>query len=201
MPTAPLPTSNNHSSTSRQRGNKLSELLQQPDTTIPDLCRRAQTLFYHAQGQFSIPLQDPDFAKLLILAETTPYPEDTTRIQQLARFMEALTASQDPDHRSSDNDDPTVHNQGITLATIHASKGLQWNTVWFIDASDHIIPGQVNPDRTKRYHEEQRLFYVASTRATDRLFYCSAAGTKQGFDAEPTRFLETMPGHLERRPM
>ena len=179
----------------------LNGVLQEPDIEMPDLCRRAQTLFYNAQRQFSIPPQDPDFAKLLFLAETTPYPTDSTPVQRLARFIEALTSSQDPDHRASDNDDPDAHNLGLTMATIHAAKGLQWHTVWFMDASDHIIPAQVTPDRAKRYHEEQRLFYTASTRATDRLYYCSASGSKQGFEAEPTRFLESISEHLVRRPM
>lgn len=179
----------------------LSDMLEQPELTMPELCRRAQTLFYQAQRQITIPPHDPDFAKLILLAETTPYPADTTPAQKLARLMEAITASQDPDHRSSENDDPTDHHHGITLATIHASKGLQWNTVWFIDASDHILPGQATPERPRRYNEEQRLFYVATTRATDRLFYCSAAGSKQGYDGIPTRFLDAMPEHLVRRPM
>ena len=181
--------------------HNLADLFQDPDTQVADLCRRAQTLFYQAQHHLSVPTHDPSFAKLLILAETTPYPPDSTPSDRLARFMEALTTSNDPDHRSSDNDDPTAHHKGITLATIYAAKGLQWNTVWFIDASDHTLPGQSTPDRPRRYHEQQRLFYVASTRATDRLYYCSAASSTPSHDAVPTRFVDTLGDHLLRRPL
>ena len=72
----------------------------------------------------------------------------------------------------------------MTVSTIHACQGMQWPFVWVVDVSDHIIPGSLGlRDRAWR-EEENRLFYVAATRATRELFfsYCSAGGTT------PSRF-------------
>nr|WP_297863598.1 ATP-dependent helicase [uncultured Acetatifactor sp.] len=63
------------------------------------------------------------------------------------------------------------------LSTIHASKGLEYDTVYLMDAADGIFPEAV-PQNLKTadrqdledYEEERRLFYVGITRAKERLF-------------------------------
>ncbi len=57
----------------------------------------------------------------------------------------------------------------ITLASIHATKGLEWNNLFIIGASDDLIPF-VQADSDEEILEELRLFYVAVTRAKNRLF-------------------------------
>lgn len=63
------------------------------------------------------------------------------------------------------------------LSTIHASKGLEYDSVYLLDIMDGIFPESVpkNSASVKReerdaYEEERRLFYVAVTRAKNRLF-------------------------------
>lgn len=62
------------------------------------------------------------------------------------------------------------------LSTIHASKGLEYDTVYLMDAVDGILPEQMlkNPKNASReelaaYEEERRLFYVGVTRAKNQL--------------------------------
>lgn len=57
----------------------------------------------------------------------------------------------------------------ITLATIHATKGLEWKTVFIMGVTDGLLP-YVQADLPEEIAEELRLFYVAVTRARDRLF-------------------------------
>ena len=62
------------------------------------------------------------------------------------------------------------------LSTIHASKGLEYDTVYLLDVIDGILPDQVlqNPrtaskEELESYEEERRLFYVGITRAKNQL--------------------------------
>lgn len=64
----------------------------------------------------------------------------------------------------------------LTLSTIHASKGLEYERVFLLDVADGIFPENVvanpkkaAPEELKQYEEERRLFYVGVTRAKDEL--------------------------------
>lgn len=63
------------------------------------------------------------------------------------------------------------------LSTIHASKGLEYDTVYLLDVVDGILPDQIPVnlktapgEELETYEEERRLFYVGATRAKNRLF-------------------------------
>jgi len=66
---------------------------------------------------------------------------------------------------SSDEDGPS----GVSLMTMHGSKGLEFDNVWIIAAEDNVIPSPKNPV----YDEERRLMYVGMTRAKEHLFMSS----------------------------
>lgn len=62
------------------------------------------------------------------------------------------------------------------LSTIHASKGLEYETVYLMDVADGLFPEEVLTDKKRAskqeletYEEERRLFYVGTTRARDNL--------------------------------
>ena len=57
--------------------------------------------------------------------------------------------------------------QGVCLSTMHRSKGLEWKNVYIIDCNEGYIPPKVAS--TEDVEEERRLFYVAVTRAKERL--------------------------------
>lgn len=65
----------------------------------------------------------------------------------------------------------------FTLSTIHASKGLEYDTVYLMDVVDGILPETVpknlkaaSREELEIYEEERRLFYVGATRAKSQLF-------------------------------
>ena len=71
----------------------------------------------------------------------------------------------------------TDYNCNFILSTIHASKGLEYDTVYLMDVTDGILPAQMlkNPEKASReeretYEEERRLFYVGATRAKSELY-------------------------------
>ena len=77
----------------------------------------------------------------------------------------------------------------ITLATIHATKGLEWNNVFVMGASDGFLP-YVQADSDEEIAEELRLFYVAVTRAKEKLFITwSRSRDSGGRDRIKSRFL------------
>ena len=57
----------------------------------------------------------------------------------------------------------------LTLSTVHSAKGLEWKVVHVIAAVDGAFPSDMALRSTEGLEEEQRLFYVAVTRARDAL--------------------------------
>ncbi len=81
---------------------------------------------------------------------------------------------------------------GVTVATLHAAKGLEWRAVFIIGCSEGTLP-IVYADTAERVDEERRLFYVGLTRARDRLVVTHAlTRTGSGRHREPSRFLAEM---------
>ena len=88
----------------------------------------------------------------------------------------------------------------VNLMTIHASKGLEFPVVFIIGAEDGIIPhARSMEDGGGSVEEERRLFYVAITRARDKLFISSChRRRKMGgvVECAPSPFLEEIPASL-----
>lgn len=68
---------------------------------------------------------------------------------------------------------------GVTLASIHAAKGLEWHSVYVIGCSDGLIPLQ-HADSADGLEEERRLLYVAITRAQRELALSWARARQPG---------------------
>lgn len=60
------------------------------------------------------------------------------------------------------------HPEGVTIATIHGAKGLEWKVVFVVGVEDGVFPMRNNPEELQ---DERRLMYVATTRAKDILLY------------------------------
>ena len=75
----------------------------------------------------------------------------------------------------------------VTLTTIHASKGLEWDYVFLIGSSDGIIPFG-----TENIEEERRLFYVALTRGKKNveISYSRTKDEYSTYQREPSRFTQ-----------
>lgn len=75
----------------------------------------------------------------------------------------------------------------VTLTTMHSSKGLEFDTVFIIDANEGVCPHKKAVLDTD-IEEERRMFYVAMTRAKSRLYIYSAA-EKYNKTLDVSRFL------------
>ena len=88
----------------------------------------------------------------------------------------------------------------IALMTIHASKGLEFDTVFLAGVEDQYIPhARAIEDNPENIDEERRLFYVAITRARRVLVISSCEKRKKNNNEVtclPSRFLEEIPKEL-----
>lgn len=81
----------------------------------------------------------------------------------------------------------------VTLMTIHMAKGLEFKVVYLVGMEEDLFPSQMMLSSRADLEEERRLFYVAITRACEKLKLCYAH-TRYRFgrlkSCEPSRFLE-----------
>lgn len=96
-----------------------------------------------------------------------------------------------------DNDSINTEDR-VNIMTIHAAKGLEFNTVFLCGWEEGIFPSQkaIEEGGKKSLEEERRLAYVAITRAMERLYITCASnrriyGSYQS--AFPSRFIEELP--------
>jgi Superfamily I DNA and RNA helicases len=61
--------------------------------------------------------------------------------------------------------DKDEDNEAVTLMTVHAAKGLEFNNVFIVGMENDLFPSQQSMHSSKGIEEERRLFYVAITRA------------------------------------
>lgn len=100
----------------------------------------------------------------------------------LADFVEDL------DRRAAEQHAPVA--EGVTLATLHAAKGLEWNAVFLFGMHEGTMP-IVYADGPEAVEEERRLLYVGMTRARERLSVSWSQARSPGGRAsrKPSRFL------------
>ncbi|MBW3542964.1 MAG: ATP-dependent helicase [Planctomycetes bacterium] len=93
------------------------------------------------------------------------------RFPDRARFLAEITL--DPPASTQDLPaDPHLDEDWLVLSTIHSAKGLEWDSVYVLHAADGNIPADMAARSPAEIEEERRLFYVALTRARNRLFVC-----------------------------
>ncbi len=68
---------------------------------------------------------------------------------------------------------------GVTLASLHAAKGLEWDAVFLVGLTDGTLPIQ-HAETPEDIEEERRLFYVGVTRARSRLALSWALSRTEG---------------------
>jgi len=104
----------------------------------------------------------------------------------LSEFLESITLKADSDEIGE--------NGAVTIATVHAVKGLEFKVVFVIGLEDGIFP-IVRSMKNSEVEEERRLLYVALTRAEDLLFmsHCSKRFLYGGSQYQvPSRFVREL---------
>ena len=98
------------------------------------------------------------------------------------------------------DDDQDSEGGKVALMTIHAAKGLEFRIVFLAGCEDEIIPHKrAIEEDPANIEEERRLFYVAVTRAMDKLYITSCKMRRHLQDSViclPSRFLEEIPAQL-----
>lgn len=109
--------------------------------------------------------------------------------------LEEFTAELDA--RAGAQHAPTV--QGVTLASLHSAKGLEWDAVFLVGLTDTTLPIQ-HATTPEQVAEERRLLYVGITRAREQLAlsWALARSPGQRKGRRPSRFLDGLRPELPR---
>ncbi len=124
------------------------------------------------------------------------FTEDDTNENEktLSVFLQEIALYTDAD-KDEDGDDK------VTMMTIHSSKGLEFKHVYVVGLEENLFPSQLSLSSRQELEEERRLFYVAITRAEEKLTLSYATSRfKYGnlIPCEPSRFLEEIdPKYLD----
>ena len=87
-------------------------------------------------------------------------------------------------------EDASEKSGGVNLLTMHASKGLEFDTVFLMDVNKGKVP-KGSKLSAEEMEEERRLFYVAMTRAKKKLHICYVKGAKDHM-LQPSVFIEPL---------
>jgi DNA helicase-2/ATP-dependent DNA helicase PcrA len=113
---------------------------------------------------------------LLPLGQAGAVQRDLT----LAGFCAELTRRAEQQHV------PTM--AGVTLASLHSAKGLEWDAVFLVGLADGTLP-TTYAKTTEQLEEERRLLYVGVTRARQWLWLSYGQARNAGRPRRPSRFL------------
>jgi DNA helicase-2/ATP-dependent DNA helicase PcrA len=100
-----------------------------------------------------------------------------------SEFLERVTLLQDADRPAKN-----ISGRGVKLMTMHMAKGLEFDKVFIVGATEGIIPHQRSLSTPEEIEEERRLMYVAMTRARQELVI--------SFYGMASRFLYEIPPEL-----
>lgn len=132
-------------------------------------------------------------------AEGAPEADDeppvrTFQANSLPDFVEWVTLRTDMDTVAEDG-------EAITMMTIHAAKGLEFDCVFVAGMEESLFPHGNSSQDSQGLEEERRLAYVAITRARKKL-YLTNAFTRQIFGQSsanpPSRFISEIPLELRK---
>ena len=138
-------------------------------------------------------------------------PDDVARIENLEELARAVAESTEAGESFSDfldgaalvsDADSFEDKPGVTLITLHSTKGLEFDYVFLTGLEDGICPHSRSISEEKGIEEERRLVYVGMTRARKsltltRAVYRRVFGNEQQMRASlPSRFLGEIPSEL-----
>ena len=138
-------------------------------------------------------------------------PDDVARIENLEELTRAVAESMEAGEEFTDfldaaalvsDSDSFEGKPGVTLITLHSTKGLEFDHVFLTGMEEGICPHSRSVNEEKGIEEERRLVYVGMTRARKsltltRAVYRRIFGNEQQLRASlPSRFLAEIPTEL-----
>jgi DNA helicase II / ATP-dependent DNA helicase PcrA len=169
--------------------------------------------------QSALPLKEPAEFMRYVLEETGymdmlkdhDSPEDVARMENLEELTRAVAESIEAGEAFTDfldaaalvsDADSFEDKPGVTLITLHSTKGLEFDHVFLTGMEEGICPHSRSVSEEKGIEEERRLCYVGMTRARisltlSRAVYRRVFGNEQQLRASaPSRFLGEIPSEL-----
>ena len=150
-------------------------------------------------------LEDSGYTAMLQAERSVEASGRLENLKELVRAMEEYETLGDfLEHVSlvMDND-ANAQDEAVTIMTIHAAKGLEYNHVFCVGWEDGVFPSQRAMDEggLASVEEERRLAYVAITRAREKCTITHAANRRiygQWTSSIPSRFIDELPAeHIE----
>jgi DNA helicase-2/ATP-dependent DNA helicase PcrA len=148
-------------------------------------------------------IESPFFQAYLV-RNFTNIDERADDCRQFASFVEgfdSIPAVLDELSLVTSGEDYYNGKSGIVLSSIHQAKGLEWKVVFIIWLCEGKFPVYQSTTEHSSLEEERRLFYVAVTRAKDRLYLSFPrvdSRNQHGYERyiDPSRFVMEIPPHL-----
>ncbi len=155
-----------------------------------------------------IVLEKSEYLKELKVSKN---PEDESRVQNVYEFVSYVKEYEEKNPESELSEmlneisllsdiDQSKEEDKVVLMTVHSSKGLEFRNVFVVGLEEGLFPSRMSMEDEKDVEEERRLFYVALTRARDRLFLTSADSRMiygQTIYSKNSRFLEEIKDFVE----
>lgn len=155
-----------------------------------------------------IVLEKSEYLKELKVSKN---PEDESRVQNVYEFVSYVKEYEEKNPESELSEmlneisllsdiDQSKEEDKVVLMTVHSSKGLEFRNVFVVGLEEGLFPSRMSMEDEKDVEEERRLFYVALTRARDRLFLTSADSRMiygQTIYSINSRFLEEIKDFVE----
>ncbi|MBL7765391.1 MAG: exodeoxyribonuclease V subunit gamma [Chitinophagaceae bacterium] len=126
------------------------------------------------------------------IKEYTETPTEDGELLELSlgSYLQQITLLTDADENK--DEDQNV----VKLMTVHASKGLEFPCVFVVGMEENIFPSSMSLYDREDLEEERRLFYVAVTRAKEKV-WVSFANNRYRFGSliqnDPSRFIDELP--------
>jgi DNA helicase-2/ATP-dependent DNA helicase PcrA len=117
--------------------------------------------------------------------------EESSEQVSLTDFLMEISLMTDQDYEKDENADL------VTLMTVHAAKGLEFNNVFIVGMENDLFPSQLSMNNPRAVEEERRLFYVAITRARENCIITYAKNryrNGQSNSAAPSFFIHDIDG-------
>lgn len=136
----------------------------------------------------------------LLLTEKTP--ENISRRENISELLNSVRQFVDDNNDgtlvqfltqaslATDQDSDPESTESVTLMTVHAAKGLEFDNVYVVGVEDDLFPSMMSKDSLSSIEEERRLLYVAITRARH---FCMLSLTERRYRNGQTYFPKPSP--------
>jgi DNA helicase-2/ATP-dependent DNA helicase PcrA len=179
---------------------------------------RSQLEILSAYDIAELILKDSGYLNMLKLSDELEAPVRMENVEELLNGIKNFTDAAEAEHPETipslgdflldvslltDLDDDGSNEERVSLMTAHAAKGLEFPYVYITGLEENLFPSGMSMNTRTELEEERRLFYVALTRAMNRVTLSYAESRfrwgKREF-SEPSRFLTEIDEQLLEMP-